>query len=55
METYCVSCKKILQTKILLLEELKKNRLMLVSICAVCRKKKSTFIKNQEASRLELH
>ena len=28
---------------------------MLVSTCAVCGNQKSSFIKNQEASRLELH
>ena len=33
----------------------KQNRLMLASNCAVCGKKKLRFIKNQEASRLELH
>ena len=33
----------------------KRNRLMLVSNCVVCGKKKSSFIKNQETSRLELH
>ena len=33
----------------------KQNRLMVSSNSAVCGKKKSRFIKNQEASRLKLH
>ena len=52
MESYCVSCKKILQNKILVLEELNKNKLVLVSNCAACGKKKSSLIKNQEVSGL---
>ena len=43
--------RKILRTKILLLEE-QKARLMLASNCAICCKKKSRFIKNQESSAL---
>ena len=42
METYCISCKNILQTKIQMLEKL--NNID----CAVCGKKTSTFIKNKE-------
>ena len=33
----------------------KQIRLMLLPNCAVCGKKKSTFMKTQEASRLEVH
>ena len=42
--------RKILLTKIQVLEKLNKtqNRLMLLSKCAVCSKKKSRFLKNQE-------
>ena len=54
MERYCVSCKKTV-SKNSSVEISKQNRLMLVSNCAVCGKKKSRFIKNQKASRLELH
>ena len=36
-------------------EGLNKNKLMLLSNCGVCREKKSGFIMNQEASRLEIH
>ena len=50
-ETYSVGCKKTLQTKTLVLEE----QLMAVSNCAIFDKKKSKFIKSQQASRLELH
>ena len=40
METYSVSCKKYT----------KQNRLMLLSTCAICGKRKSTFIKNEKLS-----
>ena len=46
MKTFCVSCKtanKNSSTK-----KTKQNRLMLLSNCAICGKKKPTFIKNQE-------
>ena len=39
--------RRILQTKIQVLEKLN-NRLMLLSNCAICGKKKSTLIKNKE-------
>ena len=34
--------------KIQMLEKLKKDRLMLLSDCAVCGRKKSAFIKNKQ-------
>ena len=43
METYCVSCKKILSE-----ERTKQNRLTFLSNYAVGGKKKSRFIKNQD-------
>ena len=46
METYCVSCKKI--NKNLGVRKTKENRLMILSHCAICGKKKLTFIKNKE-------
>ena len=55
METYCVSCKKNTANTNSGIRRTKQNRLILVSNCAVCGKKKSKFIQNQEASRLELH
>ena len=48
METYCDSCKKCTKNKNFYVRKTKQNRLMLLSNCAICRKKKSTFIKNKE-------
>ena len=48
MENYCVSCKKNTANENSSVRKTKQNRLMLLSNCAVCRKKKLTFIKNQE-------
>ena len=50
METYCVRCKKYSVNEISNVRKTKQNRLMLLSNCAVCGKKKSIFIKNQELS-----
>ena len=46
LETYCVSCEKNTANKISSVRITKQNRLMLVSNCTVCGKKKSRFIKN---------
>ena len=46
METYCVSCKKNTENRNSSVRNTKQNRLMLLSNCAICGKKKSTFIKN---------
>ena len=48
MKTYCVSCKKNTANENSSVRKTKQNILMLVSNCAVCGKKKSRFIKNQE-------
>ena len=48
METYCVSCKKYTANENSRVQKIIQNRLMLLSNCAVCGKKKSTFIKNKE-------
>ena len=48
METYCISCEKITANKNSIARRTKQNRLMILSNCATCGKKKSTFIKNQE-------
>ena len=48
METYFVSCKKNTANENSIVRRTKQNRLMLVSNCAVCDKKKSMFIKIQE-------
>ena len=45
METYCASCKEKKAAKTSSVRKTKQNRLMLLSNCAVCSKKKSTFIK----------
>ena len=46
MENYCVSCKKNTANENSSVRKTKQNRLMLLSNCAVCGKKKITFIKN---------
>ena len=48
MGMYCVSCKKNTANENSSVRNTKQNRLMLLSNCAICEKKKSTFIKNQE-------
>ena len=48
METYCVSCKKYTENENSNVRKTKQNRLMLLSNCAVCGKKKSTFLKNEK-------
>ena len=46
MDTYSVSCKKNTANKNSNVRRTKQNKLILVSNCAVCGKKKSKFIKN---------
>ena len=48
METYCVSYKKYTENENSNARKTKQNRLMLLTNCAVCGKKKSTFIKIKE-------
>ena len=48
METYCVSSKKYAANKNSSVRKAKQKRLILLSNCAVCGKKKSIFIKNKE-------
>ena len=55
MGTYCVGCKKSTANKNYSIRRTKENRLMLVSNCAVCDRKKLRLIKNQEASALKHH
>ena len=45
METCCVSFRKNTEKRV---RKTKQNRLMILSNCAVCGKKKSTFIIKQE-------
>ena len=46
MEKHCVSCRKNNTNENTSVRKTKQNRLILLSNCAVCGKKKSTFIKN---------
>ena len=48
METYSVSCKKNTANKNSNVRKTKQDRLILLSSWAICEKKKSTFIKNEE-------
>ena len=48
MEIYCVSCKKNTANENSGVRKTKQNRIMLLSNCAICSKKKMTFIKNKE-------
>ena len=48
IKMYCLSCKKNTEKENSSVRKTKQNRLMLLSNCAACGKKKSTFIKNKE-------
>ena len=48
MENYCVSCKQHTANENSNVRKTTQNRLMLVSNCAVCGKKKSRLIKIQK-------
>ena len=48
MEIYCGSCKKYTANKNSSVTKTKQNRLIFLSNCAVCGKRKSTFIENKE-------
>ena len=50
MENYCFSCKKYTANKYSSFKNAKQKGLTLLSNCAVCSKKKSTFNKNKELS-----
>ena len=52
METYCAKGKKNTTNKNSNVRRTKQNRLILTLNCVVFGKRKSNFIKNQEASRL---
>ena len=51
--TYCVNCKENCKQNSSV-KRFRQNRLLFAN-CAICAKKKSRFIKNQEAHRLKLH
>ncbi len=48
MSTYCLKCRTKTENKDETTEKTKNNRIMLKSICAVCGKKKSMFLKKQQ-------
>ena len=52
METSCASCKKHPANKNSCVRKTEKVRLMLLSNCSICGKKKSAFIKNQEINNI---
>ena len=52
MLSHCSKSRTITESKNLKVARRKKGRTMLLSKCAVCDSKKSTFIKEKEASRL---
>ena len=52
METYCVSCKKYNVNENSSVRIAKQNRLMLLSNCAICGKKRITFIKKTNSAML---
>ena len=52
METHCLSCRKYTINNNSMNGISKHNRLVLISNCTICGKKKSNIVKNQEASVL---
>ena len=52
MKTYCVKCKKDTENINPKMVRTKNNRLIMQSKCAVCRIKKSRFVKEQKAKGL---
>ena len=46
MKTYCVICKNNTKNNNFSVRRTRQNRLMLLSNCTICGKKKSKFIKN---------
>ena len=48
-ETYCLVCKKNTKNTNPKIVRNRQNRLMIQSNCAICRSKKSRFIKEQQA------
>ena len=52
MLSHCLKCRKNTESKNPKVAKTNNERIMLLSKCAVCDRKKSKFIKEQEASRL---
>ena len=52
METYCLKCKKYTENIDPKVSSTSNNRIMILSKCVICDRKKSKFIKHQEAEGL---
>ena len=52
MESYCLKCRKNTENIIPKVSKTSTGRTMVVSKCAICGRKKSRFIKNQEPKGL---
>ena len=52
MKSYCLKCRKDTENVNSKVLKTKNGRTMILSKCAICRSKKSGFIKNQEAKGL---
>ena len=52
MKSYCLKCRKDTENINPKVSKTSNNRIMVLSKCAICRSKKSRFIKNQEAKGL---
>ena len=52
MESHCLKCKKNTRNIDPRISSSSNSRAMILSKCAICRSKKSRFIKNQEATGL---
>ena len=52
MKTYCLKCKTNTDNIDPKMFKTKNNRLLMQSICSVCKKKKSRFVKEQDAKGL---
>ena len=52
MKTYCLKCKEDTDNIDPKMFRTKENRLLMQSICSVCKNKKSRFVKEQDAKGL---
>ena len=52
MKSYCLKCRKYTENINSRVSKTSNNRTVILSKCAKCGRKKSRFIKNQEARRL---
>ena len=52
MKSYCLKCRKNTENIDLNIPRTSNGKAIILSKCAICSRKKSRFIKNQEAKRL---